>query len=138
MSAVIKGWDKGVITMKRGEKALLTCKSDYAYGEAGSPPKIPPNATLQFEVRPAHPCTFTVREIRQSLPPQSLVLTGCDLLMGYPATTMNILRLQRGAHCFNGPAFARKDCNAYKVGMLALYVHFMGTASRFPRSISSE
>ncbi len=36
--------------MKKGEKALLTCKPDYAYGASGSPPKIPPNATLNFEV----------------------------------------------------------------------------------------
>jgi FKBP-type peptidyl-prolyl cis-trans isomerase len=47
---VIKGWDQGVATMKKGELALLTCKSEYAYGASGSPPKIPPNATLQFEV----------------------------------------------------------------------------------------
>ncbi|CAL8470896.1 g10438 [Coccomyxa elongata] len=47
---VIKGWDEGVKTFKKGEKALLTCKADYAYGEQGSPPKIPPNATLNFEV----------------------------------------------------------------------------------------
>lgn len=37
-------------TMRKGEKCLLTCKPVYAYGEEGSPPKIPPNATLQFEV----------------------------------------------------------------------------------------
>ena len=48
--AVIKGWDKGVITMKKGEKAILSCKAAYAYGEQGSPPKIPPGATLNFEV----------------------------------------------------------------------------------------
>lgn len=36
--------------MKKGEKAVLTCKSDYAYGKAGSPPNIPPDATLEFEV----------------------------------------------------------------------------------------
>jgi len=36
--------------MKKGEKALLTCREDYAYGKTGSPPKIPPEATLQFEV----------------------------------------------------------------------------------------
>lgn len=36
--------------MKKGELARLTCKPEYAYGEAGSPPKIPPNATLIFEV----------------------------------------------------------------------------------------
>eukprot|EP01026_Neomeris_dumetosa_P027847 TRINITY_DN225_c1_g1_i1.p1 TRINITY_DN225_c1_g1~~TRINITY_DN225_c1_g1_i1.p1 ORF type:complete len:578 (+),score=125.51 TRINITY_DN225_c1_g1_i1:85-1818(+) len=47
---VIQGWDKGVATMKKGEKALLTCAPDYAYGERGSMPTIPPNATLNFEV----------------------------------------------------------------------------------------
>lgn len=48
--SVIKGWDKGVATMKVGEKAILTCREDYAYGKKGSPPKIPANATLKFEV----------------------------------------------------------------------------------------
>lgn len=47
---VIKGWDKGVATMRVGEKALLKCSPEYAYGAAGSPPKIPANATLLFEV----------------------------------------------------------------------------------------
>lgn len=47
---VIKGWDLGVATMKKGEICDLTCRADYAYGEAGSPPKIPGGATLNFEV----------------------------------------------------------------------------------------
>ncbi|CAK9300284.1 unnamed protein product [Gordionus sp. m RMFG-2023] len=47
---VIKGWDIAVKTMKKGELALITCKSDYAYGKAGSPPSIPADATLQFEI----------------------------------------------------------------------------------------
>jgi len=47
---VISGWDLGVATMKRGEKALLVCSAEHAYGAAGSPPKIPPGATLDFEV----------------------------------------------------------------------------------------
>ena len=47
---MIKGWDKGVATMKKGEKAVLTCRADYAYGASGSPPKIPGAATLNFEV----------------------------------------------------------------------------------------
>ncbi|CAG0893865.1 unnamed protein product [Darwinula stevensoni] len=47
---VIKAWDLGVATMKKGEIATLVCKPEYAYGESGSPPKIPPNATLVFEV----------------------------------------------------------------------------------------
>uniref|UniRef100_A0A0B7A6C0 peptidylprolyl isomerase n=1 Tax=Arion vulgaris TaxID=1028688 RepID=A0A0B7A6C0_9EUPU len=47
---VIKAWDIGVASMRKGEVAKLICKADYAYGESGSPPKIPANATLVFEV----------------------------------------------------------------------------------------
>jgi len=47
---VIKGWDQGILTMKKGEKAILRCTSDYAYGDSGSPPTIPGGATLNFEV----------------------------------------------------------------------------------------
>jgi peptidylprolyl isomerase len=36
--------------MKKGEKATIQLTSEYGYGEAGSPPSIPPNATLIFEV----------------------------------------------------------------------------------------
>lgn len=47
----MKGFDLGVASMKKGEKAVLTFKPEYAYGASGSPPNIPPNATLIFEVR---------------------------------------------------------------------------------------
>ncbi|XP_056622793.1 peptidyl-prolyl cis-trans isomerase FKBP4 [Triplophysa dalaica] len=47
---VIKAWDIGVATMKIGEICQLVCKPEYAYGAAGNPPKIPPNATLMFQV----------------------------------------------------------------------------------------
>lgn len=36
--------------MKAGEKATLICSPEYAYGARGSPPRIPPNSTLHFEV----------------------------------------------------------------------------------------
>ena len=50
LGQVIKGWDQGVASMKKGEKAILTCKPDYAYGARGYPPTIPADSTLKFEV----------------------------------------------------------------------------------------
>ncbi|KAH7529536.1 hypothetical protein ACOSP7_003332 [Xanthoceras sorbifolium] len=47
---VIKGWDLGIKTMKKAENAIFTIPPELAYGESGSPPTIPPNATLQFDV----------------------------------------------------------------------------------------
>ncbi|XP_048354189.1 peptidyl-prolyl cis-trans isomerase FKBP5 isoform X2 [Sphaerodactylus townsendi] len=47
---VIKAWDIGIATMKKGEICHLLCKPEYAYGSAGSVPKIPSNATLFFEI----------------------------------------------------------------------------------------
>lgn len=50
LSAVIPCWTSGVAVMKVGEKARLVCPSATAYGKRGSPPKIPGDAVLVFEV----------------------------------------------------------------------------------------
>lgn len=47
---VIRGWDEGVLLLRKGEKAILTCPPEYAYGSRGAGGVIPPNATLIFEV----------------------------------------------------------------------------------------
>lgn len=46
--SVIKGWDIALKTMKRNEIAQFSLPSELAYGEAGSPPTIPPNTRLNF------------------------------------------------------------------------------------------
>lgn len=52
---VIKGWDEGILGMKKGEKKTLTITGDKAYGSQGVPDGqggyiIAPNATLVFDV----------------------------------------------------------------------------------------
>ncbi|KAM7271400.1 hypothetical protein ACFE04_030614 [Oxalis oulophora] len=47
---VIKGFDKGVATMKKGERAIFKIPPNLAYGETGSEPLVPPNASLIFDI----------------------------------------------------------------------------------------
>eukprot|EP00257_Ricinus_communis_P019949 XP_015579076.1 70 kDa peptidyl-prolyl isomerase [Ricinus communis] len=47
---VIKGLDEGIATMKKGERAIFKVPPNLGYGEAGSPPLVPSNASLVFDV----------------------------------------------------------------------------------------
>lgn len=51
--SLIRGWDIGVGSMQVGEKARITCKASYAYGDkgVGGPEVVPPNADVLLEVR---------------------------------------------------------------------------------------
>ncbi|MGO4291499.1 FKBP-type peptidyl-prolyl cis-trans isomerase [Chitinophaga sp. RAB17] len=48
---VIRGWDAGLSGLKKGSKATLVIPSGLAYGLQGSPPVIPGNSILVFDVQ---------------------------------------------------------------------------------------
>jgi FKBP-type peptidyl-prolyl cis-trans isomerase len=50
LKGVVPCWTEALQKMKKGEKAQVVCPSAVAYGDRGSPPVIPPGATLSFEV----------------------------------------------------------------------------------------
>ena len=47
---LIKGWSEALQLMKRGDRWQIYLPPDIAYGETGSPPAIPPNSSLIFDV----------------------------------------------------------------------------------------
>ena len=50
LTGVIPCWTLGIQYIKVGGKGRLVCPASQAYGRRGSPPTIPGNATLLFEV----------------------------------------------------------------------------------------
>jgi len=48
--AIIKGWMEGIRTMKKGGMRKLLVPPELAYGAEADPPRVPPNATLEFDI----------------------------------------------------------------------------------------
>lgn len=50
LNGVIKGWTEGLQLIQEGGMLELEIPSSMGYGPKGSPPTIPPNATLHFDI----------------------------------------------------------------------------------------
>ena len=47
---VLEGWDEGLVGMRENGERRLIIPPEMAYGEEGARPRIPPNATLLFDI----------------------------------------------------------------------------------------
>jgi catechol 2,3-dioxygenase-like lactoylglutathione lyase family enzyme len=50
LGSAVRCWSQGLTRMKVGGRATFVCPPGLAYGKEGRPPRIPPNATLVFDV----------------------------------------------------------------------------------------
>lgn len=50
VSGIIPCWTEALQKMKVGGRARVVCPPALAYGDRGAPPRIPPGATLVFEI----------------------------------------------------------------------------------------
>lgn len=50
LDGVIECWQIALTRLRVGERAEIVCPADVAYGAKGSPPAVPGNARLTFEV----------------------------------------------------------------------------------------
>ncbi|MBP6432503.1 MAG: FKBP-type peptidyl-prolyl cis-trans isomerase [Ferruginibacter sp.] len=51
LSRLIVGWQKGIPLVKAGGSIRLYIPPTLGYGSAGSPPTIPPNSYLRFDIQ---------------------------------------------------------------------------------------
>lgn len=65
---VITGWTEGVVGMKAGERRVLIIPPSLGYGPQGSPPKIPPNATLIFVLDRVVPTIWVTDPLGNAIP----------------------------------------------------------------------
>ncbi|MBB6093482.1 FKBP-type peptidyl-prolyl cis-trans isomerase FkpA [Povalibacter uvarum] len=50
VNGVIACWKEALLRMNVGGRSRVVCPADLAYGNGGSPPVIPPGATLDFDI----------------------------------------------------------------------------------------
>lgn len=46
---VVRGFELAVMSMVEGEQAVITLKPEYAFGQSGSPPKVPAGVNVTFD-----------------------------------------------------------------------------------------
>ncbi|MCI0882118.1 MAG: FKBP-type peptidyl-prolyl cis-trans isomerase [Chloroflexi bacterium] len=90
--SLIPGWREAILTMATGTIRRVEIPSDLAYDDLGSPPTIPPNATLTFDIELVSVLTPAVAQMTATAAAASFTPTPegsagvLDCNAGYPDT----------------------------------------------------
>ena len=85
--AVIKGLEKGLVSMRKGETAVLICRADYAYGAAGRPLVLPVGALRMRRAPHAAASMHVGQRARPLLRRRREARRACDAACGAAAVT---------------------------------------------------
>ncbi len=75
---VIPGWDEGVSKLSKGAKATILVPSSLGYGLRGSPPRIPANAPLRFDVQLVDIKDAPAAQANPEMPPMPMMPEGAQ------------------------------------------------------------
>uniref|UniRef100_A0AAR2J9C8 peptidylprolyl isomerase n=1 Tax=Pygocentrus nattereri TaxID=42514 RepID=A0AAR2J9C8_PYGNA len=84
---VIKGWEDGMLSMRKGGKRLMVIPPALAYGSQGVPGRVPADSTLVFEAEIRRRLAVGSRDSTIPSPAPSLDSLGPDLSQQAPSTT---------------------------------------------------
>uniref|UniRef100_A0A4W4FRL1 peptidylprolyl isomerase n=1 Tax=Electrophorus electricus TaxID=8005 RepID=A0A4W4FRL1_ELEEL len=83
---VIKGWEEGMLNMRKGGRRLMVIPPALAYGSQGVPGQVPPDSTLVFEAEVRRKLGVVSRDSAVPSPAPSVESVGPDLTQQVSST----------------------------------------------------
>jgi peptidylprolyl isomerase len=126
MGQVIKGWDDGLVGMRKGGERKLYVPASLGYGAKSPSEKIPPNSDLIFDVKmlevlkPADKESVIVKDIKTGT--GQAVKTGDTVEITYVATLTNGQQFDKSDKPYSFKVGADETASGIEAGVVGMRV----------------